>query len=106
MTLEQPNFASFFSSLYDSAGRLLDLCNLKGETYGGAMIFQNHANFIINKNNASSSDVLNLMYIMYSKVKEKYRIELVPEIKYIGSEKTQEYKLWKKITENTEMMQK
>lgn len=106
-SLTFPNAGSVFKNPdNDSAGRLLDLCNLKGETYGGAMIFQNHANFIINKNNASSSDVLNLMYIMYSKVKEKYRIELVPEIKYIGSERTQEYKLWKKITENTEMMQK
>ncbi len=90
----------------DSAGRLLDLCNLKGAKEGGAMVFENHANFILNYDNASSMDVITLMYKMYLNVKEKYMIELMPEIKYIGSEKTEEYKLWKIITENMTTIQK
>lgn len=84
----------------DSAGRLLDLCELKGEKCGDAMVFEKHANFIINTKNATSLDVLTLMYKMYSKVREKYRIMLEPEIKYIGDKGTQEYKLWETITEN------
>lgn len=84
----------------DSAGRLLDLCGMKGEQCGGAKVFEKHANFIVNYENASSMDVLTLMYTMYSKVREKYRIELKPEIKYIGNEGTKEYKLWKIMTEN------
>ena len=84
----------------DSAGRLLDLCNMKGEQKGGAKVFDNHANFIINFNNATSLDVLTLMYKMYSKVRENYRIELKPEIKYIGDIGTEEYKLWEIMTEN------
>ncbi len=83
----------------DSAGRLLDLCEFKGTKEGGAMVFENHANFIVNQNDATSLDVLTLMYKMYSKVKEKYRIELQPEIKYIGDKGTQEYKLWELITQ-------
>lgn len=67
----------------DSAGRLLDLCNMKGQEEGGAKVFDKHANFIINYNNATSLDVLTLMYKMYSKVRENYRIELKPEIKNI-----------------------
>ncbi len=82
----------------DSAGRLLDLCNLKGEKEGGAMVFENHANFIINYNKATSNDVLKLMYRMYSKVREKYRIILKPEIKYIGNRDTEEYKIWEIMT--------
>ena len=85
----------------DSAGRLLDLCEMKGQKCGGAMIFENHANFVLNYDNATSLDVITLMYTMYSKVREKYRIELKPEIKYIGNMGTEEYKLWQIMTENT-----
>lgn len=85
----------------DSAGRLLDLCEMKGVKQGGAMVFENHANFVLNVENASSLDVLTLMYKMYSKVREKYTIELRPEIKYIGDMGTEEYKLWQIMTENT-----
>jgi len=84
----------------DSAGRLLDLCGLRGEKEGGAAVFENHANFILNCENATSLDVLTLMYKMYSKVREKYTIELIPEIKYIGDKGTKEYKLWEIMTEN------
>lgn len=90
----------------DSAGRLLDLCKMKGEKSGGAMVFENHANFILNYNNATSEDVITLMYKMYSTVKEKYTIELQPEIKYIGDKGTKEYKLWETMTENILMTQK
>ncbi|MBQ9245804.1 UDP-N-acetylmuramate dehydrogenase [bacterium] len=84
----------------DSAGRLLDLCDFKGVEEGGAKVFDKHANFIINYNNATSKDVLTLMNKMYSKVKEKYTIKLTPEIKYIGDENTKEYELWKTMKEN------
>ncbi len=84
----------------DSAGRLLDLCDMKGVKQGGAMVFENHANFVLNYDNASSLDVLTLMYKMYSKVREKYTIELRPEIKYIGDKGTEEYKLWQIMTES------
>lgn len=85
----------------DSAGRLLDSCEMKGQKQGGAMVFENHTNFVLNFENATSLDVITLMYTMYSKVREKYRIELKPEIKYIGNEGTEEYKLWQIMIENT-----
>ena len=100
-SLTYPNAGSVFKNpANDSAGRLLDLCNLKGTQEGGAMVFENHANFIINKDNATSEDVLTLMYKMYSKVKEKYTIKLQPEIIYIGNEGTREYGLWEEMTKN------
>lgn len=106
-SLSFPNAGSIFKNPEnDSAGRLLDLCEMKGKTLGGACVFDKHANFIINVNNASSKDVINLMYEMYNKVKEKYRIELKPEIKYIGNEGSWEYGLWKEMTENIHQIQK
>ena len=81
----------------DSAGRLLDLCEMKGEKEGGAMVYPKHANFIINYNKATSLDVLKLMYRMYSKVKEKYKIELEPEIIYIGNKGTEEEAIWESM---------
>ena len=106
-SLKYGNAGSIFKNPQnDSAGRLLDLCNLKSQKEGGAMIFEKHANFIINFDNATSKDVLTLMNKMYSKVKEKYTIKLVPEIKYIGDIKTEEYGLWEMITENLEIQQR
>ncbi len=100
-SLTYGNAGSVFKNpLNDSAGRLLDLCGLRGEKEGGAAVFENHANFILNFENATSLDVLTLMYKMYSKVREKYTIELIPEIKYIGDKGTKEYKLWEIMTEN------
>ena len=45
-------------------------------TIGGAEISTKHANFIINKNNASSSDILNLIKLVQKEVKDKYKIDL------------------------------
>lgn len=78
----------------DSAGKLIDLCGFRGTINGGAKVYDKHANFIINFNNATSSDVINLMFKIWTKVKENYKIELKPEIKYIGNKETDEYKLW------------
>lgn len=64
-----------------SAGRLIDLCGLKGRRIGGAVISLRHANFIINRANARAQDVLALMRLAKNKVKEKFGITLEPEIK-------------------------
>ena len=97
-SLSTGNAGSIFKNPQnDSAGRLLDLCGMRGEKEGGACIFENHANFILNKENATSSDVINLMYKMYTKVKDKYTIQLKPEIIYIGNQGTKEHQLWEQM---------
>lgn len=88
-SLSKPNAGSVFKNPEDlSAGRLLDKSGVKNFEVGGAKVWDKHANFIINTGDATSTNVLELMFKMYTKVKEKYKIELVPEIKYFG-EKTQ-----------------
>jgi len=63
-----------------SAGYLLDRAGLKGFTVGGAKFSEKHANFIVNFNNATYQDVLELIKIGFEKVKEMFNIELEREI--------------------------
>ena len=49
---------------------------LKGYTIGDACISLKHANFIINKGNATGSDIRNLIKYIKTKVLEEYNIEL------------------------------
>ena len=94
-SLALPNCGSIFKNPpKDSAGRLLDSIGAKELSSGGARVWENHANFIVNSGNASSYDVLNLMNLMYSKVKESYHIELEPEIKFLGGKNKKENELW------------
>lgn len=88
-SLSIPNAGSIFKNPEnDSAGALLDSIGAKEFKMGGAKVWANHANFIVNANNATSNDVLELMFKMYMAVKDKYQIRLKPEIRFFG-EKTQ-----------------
>jgi len=88
-SLSTPNAGSVFKNPEnDSAGRLLDKAGVKSFTVGGAKIWDNHANFIINTKNATSTDVLELMFKMFNEVQEKYTVKLEPEVKFFG-EKTE-----------------
>ncbi len=64
-----------------SAGRLIDLCGLKGKRVGDAAVSLKHANFILNLENAASRDVIKLMDFIRKKVNNKFNINLTPEIK-------------------------
>ena len=65
----------------DSAGRLIDLCGLKGKRIGGACVSQKHANFILNKDGACAKDVLRLMALIRKKVSDRFNVNLKPELK-------------------------
>ncbi|MBU1905835.1 MAG: UDP-N-acetylmuramate dehydrogenase [Candidatus Omnitrophica bacterium] len=63
------------------AGKLIEQCGLKGRRIGDAYVSPKHANFILNKNKASSTDVIKLISLIRRRVKDKFNIELEPEIK-------------------------
>jgi UDP-N-acetylmuramate dehydrogenase len=65
----------------ESAGRLIDLCALKGKRIGGASVSLRHANFILNRGHASSRDILKLMELIKKRVKQEFNVNLEPEIK-------------------------
>lgn len=86
--LEYPSAGSVFRNpegMY--AGKLIEDCELKGYLYNGAQISDKHANFIINKNNATSSDIYYLMELARNKVKEKYNVDLYREQELFNWEK-------------------
>lgn len=97
-SLTLPNCGSTFRNPEgDSAGRLLDEAGVKGLKIGGAYVWENHANFIINDGSATSLDILELMYEMYSRVKEKFNVELKPEVRYLGRKNEKEVELCRKL---------
>ena len=78
--LEYPSAGSVFRNPLDNyAGKLIEDCNLKGFKKGGAEISDKHANFIINKDNATSQDIKDLMDLVHDTVKEKYDVDLIRE---------------------------
>ena len=68
----------------DSAGRLIDAAGLKGERVGDAEVSTVHANFIVNRGRATSSDVIALVRHVRSRVREKSGITLEPEVLLYG----------------------
>lgn len=78
--LQYPSAGSVFRNPDgDYAGRLIEECQLKGMVYGGAEISEKHANFIVNKNEAKSSDIKYLMDLAEKEVFEKFNIKLHKE---------------------------
>ena len=95
-SLANPNAGSVFKNPEnDSAGRLLDKAGVKIFDFETVQVWPKHANFIVNKGNATSEDILDLMVKMFTAVKENYRIELQPEVVFIGDKTKKEEELCK-----------
>jgi len=85
---DQPCCGSVFKNPTEStAGRLIDQCGLKGRKLGGAEISRLHANYIVNKGNASADDVLKLIDIARTAVFKEFGVELELEVKVLGEAK-------------------
>lgn len=75
--LSYPSAGSVFRNPEnDFAGRLVEMIGYKGKCINDAMVSEKHANFIINKNNATGNDIKTLIYEIRDKVKQEYGIEL------------------------------
>lgn len=85
--LEYPSAGSVFRNPDgDYAGRLIEFCGLKGYRIGGAEVSEKHANFVVNKENASSKDVHDLIMYVHDTVLEKTNVDLEIEQEFIGWE--------------------
>lgn len=85
--LEVRNAGSIFRNPSgEFAGGLIERVGLKGTRYGDAEISSKHANFIVNLGNAKASDVLALIELARSAVRETFDIELELEIECVGFE--------------------
>ena len=83
--LELPNAGSVFRNPQgDHAARLIESCGLKGKRLGGAMVSQKHANFIVNVEEASASDIERLIEEVRNTVRKETGVELEREVRIIG----------------------
>ena len=83
--LRHPSAGSIFQKLDGvGAGRLIDRCGLKGRVEGGAGIFSEHANIIVNLGGATATEVRALIDLARETVLRETGHELVPEIAFIG----------------------
>lgn len=67
-------------------GKLIQDSGLKGFEIGGAKISDKHAGFVINKGGATASDILQLIEHVQKIIKEKFDVDLEPEVRIIGDE--------------------
>jgi len=86
----QPTTKRTFGSVFKNppgeigAGKMLELCGLKGYRVGGAVISEKHANFIENAGWATTADCLALMAEARRRAREEYGVELEHEVVLLG----------------------
>ncbi len=86
--LEMPSAGSTFKRPKDSyASLLIDQSGLKGFKHKGAMVSDKHTGFLVNHDNATYKDVIELIEIVKKVVYEKSGIELEPEVKIVGEDR-------------------
>lgn len=66
------------------AGALIDEAGLKGFTVGGARVSETHANFIVTQPGATARDVRGLIRQVQRMVRERYGVDLRPEVVFLG----------------------
>lgn len=82
--LEYPSAGSTFKRPEGYfAGKLIEDAGLRGYQVGGAMVSEKHCGFVINYDNATATDILQLMDDVKATVKEQFDVELEPEVKII-----------------------
>jgi len=64
------------------AGSLIESAGLKGASFGDAQVSEKHAGFIINKGNATTQNICDLIEFVKEKVYEKHGVILETEVKY------------------------
>jgi len=81
---EYPSAGSTFKRVdgYITA-KLIDDCGLKGYQIGGAQISEKHAGFIINKKNATTKDIIDLIEYTKKKVFERFGVKIEEEVEII-----------------------
>ena len=82
--INSPSLGSVFKKCgLGPAGKLIDLCGLKGRRIGGCEISSKHAGFIVNVDGGDASDYIGLMYLAKKCVFEKFGVTLSPEVKIV-----------------------
>ena len=81
-----PHYPQSDGSMKLAAGWLIDQCGLKGYQIGGAAVHDKQALVLINKNNATASDVVELAHHIRQSVAVRFGVWLQPEVRFIGTD--------------------
>ncbi|HDL1149777.1 TPA: UDP-N-acetylmuramate dehydrogenase, partial [Mannheimia haemolytica] len=79
-----PHYPQADGTVKLAAGWLIDQTGLKDLQIGGAAVHTQQALVLINKENATGQDVLALAKTVRQRVKEKFGVEIQPEVRFIG----------------------
>lgn len=83
--VQYPSAGSFFKRPEGFfAGKLIQDAGLKGLSVGGAQVSELHSGFIINKGDATATDIIDLMHLVQNTVFDKFGVKLEPEVRIIG----------------------
>ncbi|MDP8079890.1 UDP-N-acetylmuramate dehydrogenase [Phocoenobacter skyensis] len=82
---QMPHYIQSDGTVKLPAGWLIDQCNLKGFQVGGAMVHLKQALVLINKDNATGKDIVELAKIVRQKVHQKFGVMIAPEVRFIGA---------------------
>lgn len=83
--LEYPSAGSTFKRPEGYfAGKLIMEAGLRGYTIGGAQVSEKHCGFVVNKGNATASDVYELICEVREKVYQRFLVKLEPEVIFLG----------------------
>ena len=83
--VQYPSAGSFFKRPEGYfAGKLIQDAGLKGLAVGGAQVSDLHAGFIINRGDATATDILQLMHLVQNTVYDQFGVRLEPEVRIIG----------------------
>lgn len=67
------------------AGELIMNAGLRGFQVGGARVSDKHCGFVINTGNASAADIMDVIWEVQRRVKERFEVELEPEVVFLGA---------------------
>ncbi len=82
--IEYPSAGSYFKRpAGDFAGRLIEVCGLKGAQIGGARVSEKHAGFIVNVGGASFDDVMRLEELVRERVYSETGVTLCREVEIV-----------------------
>lgn len=80
---EIPHYVINDSQVKIPAAWLIDQCDWKGKCHGGAAVYEKQPLIIVNKSQATPTDIMELASLIQQSVYNKFKIKIYPEVNYI-----------------------
>ena len=82
--LLNPQILSAIAAMGHTEYLVIADAGLRGFQVGGAQVSEKHCGFVINKDNATAADIIELMRQVIERVQKEFGVELEPEVKKLG----------------------